>query len=217
MYLPAHNREDRLDVKHRLIEAHPLGMLMSIGPRGIVANALPFLLRRDVGRLGELAAHMARANTQWQDLDGQDVLIAFQGPLSYITPSLFPTKQETGKVVPTWNYVMVQARGVARIHTDADWLLPQINGLTNHQESNRPQPWAVSDAPNTYIGAMMRGIVGVSIQIREIEGKWKVNQDEPEIDRRGVIAGMLNQDPTMASLVREYGQINDTKTDTPGE
>lgn len=217
MYLPDHNREDRLDVQHSLIEAHPLGLLISIGPRGLVANALPFLLRRDVGHLGQLAAHMARANTQWQGLDGQQVLIAFQGPLSYVTPSLFPTKQQTGKVVPTWNYVMVQARGIARIHTDADWLLPQINGLTSHQETNQPKPWAVSDAPGSYIGAMMRGIVGVSIEINEIEGKWKVNQDEPEADRRGVVAGMIHENPVMASLVREYGHIEEKKTDTSGE
>lgn len=209
MYQPAHNREDRTEVQHNLIQKHPLGLLVSIGPRGLVANALPFLLKREDGLLGRLTAHMARANSQWQGLDGQEVLIAFQGPLCYVTPSLYKTKEDTGKVVPTWNYVMVQAKGIARVHQDPQWLLSQVGSLTNHMEVGGPTPWAVTDAPEPYIGALLRGIVGLSIEISALEGKWKVNQDEPEQDRRSVAGGMDHSFPEMANLVREYGHITD--------
>ena len=104
MYQPPLHREDRLDVQHALIEAHPFGLLISTGPDGLLANGLPFTLKRGQAPYGVLKAHVARANSQWQTLDGQRVLIVFQGPLSYVSPSFYETKQETGKVVPTWNY-----------------------------------------------------------------------------------------------------------------
>ena len=122
MYQPPHHREDRINVQHALIEAHPFGLLISTGPDGLLANGLPFTLKRGQGSFGVLKAHIARANDQWQTLDGQQVLVVFQGPLSYVSPSFYETKQETGKVVPTWNYAMVQARGTARVSADHAWL-----------------------------------------------------------------------------------------------
>ena len=119
MYQPAHHREDRLEVQHGLIESHSFGLLISSGTEGLLANALPFLLQRMSGPLGTLRAHMARGNAQWRGLDGQKVLTVFQGPQAYVSPSFYATKRETGKVVPTWNYAMVQARGVARLRTEA--------------------------------------------------------------------------------------------------
>ena len=207
MYQPPHHREDRLDVQHALIERHPFGLLISTGPDGLLANGLPFLLRREAGALGTLAAHMARANEQWRTLDGQSVLVVFQGPQIYITPAFYETKRETGKVVPTWNYAMVQARGVARVHADSAWLDGQIGALTDRHEENRPRPWAVEDAPRPYIESQMRGIVGVEIEIAAIEGKWKVSQNRPEADRRGVAEGLANAAPDMAALVRDYGKV----------
>lgn len=118
MYEPPHHREDRLEVQHELIAAHPFGLLISTGTDGLLANGLPFTLKRSAEGLGSLRAHIARANGQWLNLDGQQVLVVFQGPLSYVTPSFYETKKETGKVVPTWNYAMVQARGIARVHAD---------------------------------------------------------------------------------------------------
>ena len=109
MYQPAHHREDRLEVQHGLIESHPFGLLISSGPEGLLANALPFLIQRMSGPLGTLQAHMARGNPQWQGLDGQKVLTVFQGPQAYVSPSFYATKRETGKVVPTWNYIAVHA------------------------------------------------------------------------------------------------------------
>lgn len=207
MYQPPHHREDRLDVQHALIERHPFGLLISTGPDGLLANGLPFLLRREAGALGTLAAHMARANEQWRTLDGQSVLVVFQGPQTYITPAFYETKRETGKVVPTWNYAMVQARGLARVHADPAWLDGQIGALTDRHEEKRPRPWAVEDAPRPYIESQMRGIVGVEIEIAAIEGKWKVSQNRPEADRRGVAEGLANAAPDMAALVRDYGKV----------
>ncbi len=207
MYQPPHHREDRLDVQHALIERHPFGLLISTGPEGLLANGLPFLLRREAGALGTLAAHMARANEQWRTLDGQSVLVVFQGPQTYITPAFYETKRETGKVVPTWNYAMVQARGLARVHADPAWLDGQIGALTDRHEEKRPRPWAVEDAPRPYIESQMRGIVGVEIEIAAIEGKWKVSQNRPEADRRGVAEGLANAAPDMAALVRDYGGV----------
>ncbi|MFO1089656.1 MAG: FMN-binding negative transcriptional regulator [Hyphomicrobiales bacterium] len=207
MYQPAHHREDRLEVQHALIESHPFGLLVSVGPDGPLANGLPFILKRDAGPFGTLHAHMARANTQWQTLDGQRVLVVFQGPQTYVSPSFYETKRETGKVVPTWNYAMVQARGIARVHADAAWLDRQVEALTDEHETHRAHAWAVSDAPRPYIESQLRGIVGVEIEIAAIEGKWKVSQNRPEADRRGVAEGLAADAADMASLVREYGKV----------
>lgn len=207
MYQPAHHREDRLDVQHGLIESHPFGLLISTGPDGLIANGLPFTLRRGEGPLGTLRAHIARANAQWQGLDGQQVLVVFQGPLSYVSPSFYETKKETGKVVPTWNYAMVQVRAVARVHTSPEWLLAQVHELTDGQEAGRAHPWAVDDAPEAYIQSQLRGIIGIEFHIDAIEGKWKVSQNRPEADRRGVAEGLSETSPAMAGLVRSYGQV----------
>lgn len=207
MYQPPHHREDRLEVQHDLIESHPLGLLISSGPEGLLANPLPFLLQRKSGHLGTLQVHMARANAQWKDIDGQRVLTVFQGPQAYVSPAFYATKRETGKVVPTWNYAMVQARGVARLRADPAWLQAQIEALTFRHEGKRTPSWAVSDAPRTYIESQLRGIVGVEIEIDAIEGKWKVSQNRPEADRRGVAEGLAHDEPAMSELVRRYGRV----------
>jgi transcriptional regulator len=207
MYQPAHHREDRLDVQHALIQSHPFGLLISSGADGLLANAIPFLLQQRLGSLGTLEAHMARANGQWRDIDGQQVLVVFQGPQSYISPSFYETKRETGKVVPTWNYAMVQVRGVAKLRSDPAWLGKQIDALTAWHETGRSPSWAVSDAPRTYIESQLRGVVGIEIEIATIEGKWKVSQNRPEADRRGVADGLSQSNPAMADLVKRYGNI----------
>ena len=151
---------------------------------------------------------MARANGQWRDLQGGgEALVVFQGADHYVTPSWYATKRETGKVVPTWNYVMVQARGVPRVIEDEAWLRRQIAALTQSQESARPAPWAVSDAPEDFVTAMVRQIVGVEIEIADIRGKWKASQNRPVADRAGVIAGLEADGdasaPAMAEIVRQ--------------
>lgn len=205
MYQPPHFQEERLEVQHQLIRTHPFGLLISVGADGPEANGLPFHLDESAGVLGTLRVHMARANGQWRTINAQKVLVVFQGPQAYISPSLYETKRETGKVVPTWNYCMVQAKGVARVHEDAEWLHRQIITLTKGHEDTRITPWAVSDAPDSFIASQMKGIVGVEIEISDISGKWKMSQNRPEADRRGVAEGL--NDSQVIDLVKEYGNI----------
>ena len=208
MYEPPLHRQDDLAAQHELIRRHPLGLLVSHGPQGLLANALPFLVDASASKLGTLWAHMARANGQWRDLAvAGEALVVFQGPDHYVSPSWYATKRETGKVVPTWNYVMVQARGVARVIEDEAWLRRQITALTQSQESERPRPWAVGDAPEDFVAAMVRRIVGLEIEIADIRGKWKASQNRPAADRAGVAAGLSAdgdaQALAMAAIVRK--------------
>src|SRR6218665_1125523 len=174
MYQPPHFREDDLATQQALIRAHPLGLLVTSGDTGLLANPVPFHLDPEASEKGILRLHLARANGQWKDIrDGASVLAVFQGADSYVTPSWYQTKRETGKVVPPWNYAIVQARGAARIVEDAEWLLSQINAITTQHEGSRAEPWSVGDAPDDFIRAQLKGIVGVEIEITQIEGKWK--------------------------------------------
>ena len=208
MYEPLPHRQDDLAAQHALIRSHPLGLLISHGAEGLEANAIPFLVDPSASRLGTLQAHMARANRQWRALqEAAEVLVVFQGADHYITPSWYQTKQETGRVVPTWNYVMVQARGRPKVIEDAAWLRAQIEALTNRQEGARPAPWAVGDAPEAFIEMQVKAIVGLEVEIAHIAGKWKASQNRPAADRAGVIAGLEDigdeAAATMASIVRE--------------
>ena len=210
MYQPPHFREDRLEVQHALIEARPFGLLVTSGRTGLLANPIPFVLDPSASPLGTLKAHLSRANAQWRDFDpDQEALVVFQGPEAYITPSWYEAKREHGKVVPTWNYAMVQAYGRMRIMDDPDWLLRQISAMTARQESARLEPWAVGDAPASFVAAQIKSIVGIEIEISRIEGKWKVSQNRSEADRRGVAEGLrLAEDDAsrdMAELVEARG------------
>jgi transcriptional regulator len=212
MYQPPHFREERLEIQHALIRAHPLGLLISSGEDGLLANPVPFLLDAEAAPKGVLRAHLARANRQWQALAaGQPALVVFQGVDTYITPSWYETKKETGKVVPTWNYAIVQVRGPVRVVEDREWLRRQITALTAEHESSRSEPWAVTDAPEDFVEAQLKGIIGIEMTIETIEGKWKVSQNRPLADRIGVTAGLAAEaDPRAAEmerLVRAYGGI----------
>jgi transcriptional regulator len=187
---PLHRNEDREAIL-TLIRAHPLALLISHGPCGLLANAIPFLIDETVGAHGLLRAHVARANPQWRDLEqGGDALVVFQGAQHYISPSWYETKRQTHKVVPTWNYLIVQARGPARVTHDSAWLRAQIDALTAAQEGRRATPWSVSDAPDDFVAGQMRAIVGIEIEIADLKGKWKASQNRNESDRAGVVAGL---------------------------
>jgi transcriptional regulator len=207
MYQPLHFREDRIEVQQALIRAQSLGLLITAGRDGLQANLLPFLIDADGSDHGTLRAHLARANPQWHELsDATECLVVFQGPQQYISPSLYPTKREHGKVVPTWNYITVHAWGRPQVIDDVAWLRRQVDDLTLHRESSRPAPWLVSDAPEPFVAAQLKGIVGIEIPIARIEGKWKVSQNRPAVDRAGVVAGLAGSGgdaEIMATLVAE--------------
>ena len=211
MYQPPHFVEDRLEVQHALIIENPLGLLISNGSYGLSADPVPFVLDPDRGPLGTLRAHIARANRLWQGQDPKsEILIVFQGPQHYVSPGWYPTKQETGKVVPSWNYVAVHAYGHLTIIEDTTWIKAQIEALTQGHEQDQAQPWSVDDAPDAYITAQMRAIIGLEIRIERMIGKVKVSQNRPEADRRGVAKGLDATDTdaaqAMAKWVRKYGQ-----------
>lgn len=201
MYQPQHFREDDPAVQHALIRAHPLGLLVTKGAAGLEANHVPFVLDPPAGLL---QGHLARPNPQWQGFDTEiEALVVFQGPEAYITPTWYAVKAETGKVVPTWNYAVVQVRGRLRVIEDRDWLRAQIEALTRSQEDRRKNSWQVADAPAAYVEAQIGGIVGIEIAITRIEGKWKVSQNRPERDRAGVVAGLHGEGDEAAGAMAE--------------
>ena len=207
MYQPPHFRETDEARCHALIRARPLGLLISAEADMITANPIPFLLDAEAGEKGVLRCHVARANPHWKAFaQPSAALVVFQDTTHYIHPGWYETKRETGKVVPTWNYAMVQVRGQAVIRDDAAWLGQQIRDLTTMMEGRYPDPWAVEDAPETFIAAQIRGIVGIELTITDIVGKWKVSQNRSEADRNGVIQGLNEQGDAearaMADLVK---------------
>jgi transcriptional regulator len=205
MYLPAHFDEPRAELLHALIDAHPFGLLITSGADGVEANGLPFLLDAGRGPQGTLRAHVARANPVWREAAaGAPALVVFQGADAYVSPSWYATKAESGKVVPTWNYAMVQARGALRVIDDAAWLRRLVGDLTERHESRRAEPWQVDDAPADFIDANLRAIVGIEIEIASLVGKWKVSQNRSAADRAGVVAGLrASRADAMADLVEQ--------------
>ncbi len=190
MYMPAAFREDRLSVLHEFITGNSFATVVTSGSSGLLASHVPLHLDPTAG-LGRLSGHLARSNPQAEDIAaGCDVLIVFQGPQAYISPSLYPSKREHGKVVPTWNYLAVHAYGVMRCFHDPDELIAHLNSLTDEHERNRPTPWRVSDAPAEFVRGATRAIVGFEMQIERLEGTWKLSQNRSVEDRHGVTSGL---------------------------
>jgi len=174
-------------------------------PDGLIASHVPLLLDPDPAPYGTLIGHLARPNPQARGAIGEALAI-FQGLDAYITPSWYATKRETGKVVPTWNYVAIHAAGPITFFDDPDRLLDVVTRLTEKQESGRAAPWAVSDAPADFVQGMLKGIVGFAIPLARLEGKWKMSQNRPAEDRAGVIAGLTAEGrEEVAALVPDAG------------
>lgn len=191
MYIPAHFREDRPAILHGFIRANGFAPIVSHGPAGLEATHLPWLLDQAGEAPGTLRGHLARANRHWRRIgDGVDALVLFGGPHAYVSPSWYPAKAEHGRVVPTWNYIMVHVSGRARIVEDRAWLRSLVGDLTTVHEAARPQPWTVADAPADYVEDMLGAIVGIEVAITAIEGKWKLGQNRPPADRRGMADGL---------------------------
>jgi transcriptional regulator len=207
MYIRQDHQLTDIDTMFSLIDEHALGAWVVAGKDGLVANHLPFLLDRSRGPHGTLVGHVARANPVWRMLDGQaSSLVIFQGPQSYITPNWYPGKAEHGKVVPTWDYAVVHAHGVARAIDDPVWLMDMLDRLTNAHEAAQPAPWRVADAPPDYIDKLLRAIVGIEITVERFEGKLKASQDEAVRDRLGTVEGLrglVRPKAALADLVKD--------------
>ena len=196
MYEPPLHKNENLPELHALIRERVFGLLISNGAEGLIANSVPFVLDTSASRLGVLKVHIARANPQWRDLQERpDTLIVFQGYDHYITPSWYATKRETGKVVPTWNYTMVQAKGRAKVMDDA-WLARQIEELTRTLEGRRDRPWAVGDAPADFIDSQLKAIIGIELTIATVEAKEKLSQNRNAEDQAGALAGLRGEPGT---------------------
>lgn len=207
MYVPKYHAMSGNDETQALIDAYPLGAWVASTDEGLVANHIPFVLDRSRGEFGTLLGHVSRANRVWEQLvDLAPSVVMFQGPQAYITPGWYPSKQQDGKVVPTWNYSAAHAHGVARAIDDRDWIHEMLMRLTTANESARASPWQVTDAPAAYIEKMARAVVGIEIPIDRLVGKLKVSQDEAMQDRLGTVNGLLSEgthnSDEMASLVQ---------------
>ncbi len=206
MYVPTQFRVDDAAEAWTAMRATRLAQLVTCGSDGLMATPLPMLLDAAEGDFGTLYGHVARANPQWRT-DAAEALALFLGPDAYITPSWYATKAETGKVVPTWNYIAVHASGPVEFFEDADRLLDVVTRLTRRHEADRAEPWAVSDAPEGFVAAQLRGIVGVRLPIARLEAKRKMSQNRPAADRAGVARGLgASDDPAdraVAALIPE--------------
>jgi transcriptional regulator len=204
MYAPSHFEETRLEALHALIEAHPLGALVTHGAAGLDADHIPFEIAAPSpdAPFGTLRAHVARANPLWRQ-GGTGVLVLFQGPSAYVSPSLYLEKPVSGKVVPTYNYAVVHAHGALRAVEDPAWILALLERLTARHELVRaarvavPAPWSVGDAPPAYIEALLKAIVGIEIPLDRLQGKWKLSQNRPPADQAAVAADCAALAPIM--------------------
>ncbi len=194
-YVPRHFEERQLGVLHDAIRANPFGTIVTQGPDGLIASHVPFVLDEDDGESGTLLFHLAKANPQWRAVRPEtEALAIFLGPHAYVSPTSYPTQRETGKVVPTWNYIAVHAYGPLEVYDDPDGLQAFVTRLTAIHERASAEPWSPSDAPADFIETQLKGIVGLRMPIRRILGKWKVGQNRPEADRRGAIAALENSE-----------------------
>lgn len=186
MYLPPHFATGDPEALHQLMQAHPLGALITHGSQGLDANHLPFEFAKETGWQGVLRAHVARNNPLWQEVrDGDNVLVIFKAADAYISPSWYPSKHDHHKQVPTWNYSVVHAHGRIQIRDDARFVRRLLANLTRHHEAGEPTPWKMADAPREYMETMVQAVVGIEIEIERLVGKFKLGQNKDAADRQG--------------------------------
>ena len=206
MYIPQHFEEKRPDVLARAIRDIQFALLVTAVDGEYLASHVPMVLKQADGAF-TLEAHVARPNRHWTVLGSKPASLAvFQGPQAYVSPSWYETKRQHGKVVPTWNYVVVHAHGALEVVEEQDWLLAHLGDLVAANESRREQPWAIADAPAEFIHGMTRAIVGLRLTVDRLEGKWKMIQNRSEADRRGTLAGLSAsakpEDRAVAAIMR---------------
>jgi transcriptional regulator len=207
MFQPPVFREDRTEVMDELIAAHPFSTVVSSATGDLTADHVPLVLKQDAeGK--RLEGHIASANPLFRETSGAlDVLAVFQGPQIHVTPSWYASKQEHGKVVPTWNYVVVHVRGQLQFTRDTSWLLQHLADLTDQHESHRAEPWAIDDAPRDFIERQLRALVGFEIAIEDMQGTWKESQNKALKDWTGVKSGLESSESPdaveIAQLIEE--------------
>ena len=206
MYVPNHFKEADTEKLHQYIRDYGFGVLVTADDQGIEANHVPFRLNIEADHsLGTLQCHLARNNPVWQRIrNGGSVLAIFQGPDAYVSPSWYPTKAETGRVVPTWNYLAVHVEGSARVIQDPAWLKEHVSQLTDEHEKGRVQPWAVSDAPTDFTERLVQGIVGIEVKIEKLTGKLKASQNQPERNQAGVKDALKGESAPGSDAMSEF-------------
>ena len=204
MYTPKAFEVTDLPMLHAAMKESELATLVTITTNGLLATHLPLLLDETRGEYGTLTGHVSRANVQWRETDpNAEALIIFLGLDSYISPNWYPAKQETGRVVPTWNYAAIHAYGRITFIEDPEWLRTMVTDLTKKHEASFPAPWQVTDAPAVYIDSQLKAIVGFEFQIVRLEGKQKFNQNRSVEDRLGVIQGLRELEDERKTSVAE--------------
>lgn len=194
MYLPEHFAESQIAELHRIVREHPLGILVAHTCDGLEANHIPFELDDTRGACGTLLAHIARANPLSKQVEnGMPALVIFRGAQGYISPNWYPSKQETHRHVPTWNYEVVHAHGRIKVVDDERFVRGVVARLTRQHEMTEPHPWKLGDAPQDYIDQMLKQIVGIEIEVTRMEGKRKLSQNRDRRDFEGVVRNLEKQ------------------------
>lgn len=217
MYCPDLFAENRPEVLAALIQRYPLATLGTTTSHGLEANHIPFYLAWGPGSRPVLQGHVARANPLWREATPEgEVLVIFQGPQHYISPSWYATKAETGQVVPTWNYVIVHAYGRLGIKEDAVWIRQQMVALTAQQERG-DKPWQVDEAPQEFTERLIGQVVGIEIPVSRWLGKWKVSQNQPVRNRESVLVQIEQEKPPHSALMAGYlsSSLKDDKARHP--
>ena len=205
MYIPAKFKQENIEDLISIMRQYPFATLVANSYDGIEVTHLPVLLEKVNDEL-VLKAHVAKANKIWRQVEsGSEVLVIFNGPNCYISPNHYPTKAENGKAVPTWNYVVVHAKGSISYSHDTEWIYSVIDKLTTEHESTLDNPWSITDAPEEFIDKMLPAVVGLEIIINSISGQWKLSQNQPEVNKQGVISGLNahgdHASTTMAAMI----------------
>ncbi|WP_413699533.1 FMN-binding negative transcriptional regulator [Psychromonas sp. KJ10-10] len=208
MHIPKIFQQDDPLLLQEIMVKYPFASLVTHSGDGVEVNHLPLYFYKSGGN-AVLQGHIAKANPLWKMLNEHlDVLVVFNGPNCYISPNFYPTKKDNGKAVPTWNYIAVHVRGEIKARFDEHFKLQMLNNLTFQQEQYQDKPWSIYDAPSEYINRLLPAIVGIEIQIKSMTGQWKVSQNQPEINKQGIISGLSkvqsDNSVEMATLVKNY-------------
>ncbi len=208
MYIPKKFEQSDPAALKAFIAEYPFATLITHSTLGVEANHIPLMLKQ-VGGKDALQGHIAKANPLWKNIDEKaEVLVVFNGPNCYVSPNYYPTKVENGRAVPTWNYVAVHVKGAISFINDHRWNFNLLDSLTHQHEAQQPEPWSIEDAPKEYIAKMLPAIVGIEVDITSITGKWKVSQNQPEINKQGIFNALSDKTESNAKEIAELVKIH---------